>query len=332
VLRSVRLSIAVQRWELLFVAIVALLVTAAMLWIAWQASQLVALDPACFAADRDAPRCRDVVEQFGVLSGRGGQLLSYTGVIPFGVGLVVGVPLVSREIEHGTADLAWTLSPSRVRWLVPRMLTIATVLTALLAILAIASEVVASAILPDLDLAADFTWYGQRGALLVMRGLLALAVGIVVGAAIGRQLPALLLAVAATVALFLVMNLAMDQWLRSDAIAARFAFPDQGVSFIGSRSLGGFFQLPSGAILTSDELAARGVDMNNLVWEDDRGEFYASAADRAARRNLIGWHVDLLVPGAKYPVVVAKESLLLAIVALTAGGLSLAVVDRRRPY
>ncbi len=328
----IRLSFALQRWELLFVAIVTVFLTGAMLWIAWQAGQLVALDPSCFAADRDAPRCRELVERLGTLGGFGGQLLSYTAVVAFGMGLVLGVPLVAREIEHGTADLAWSLGPSRTRWLLPRAVTVAAVVVALLAVLAIASDILASAILPDLNLAADFTWYGQRGVLLVMRGLLALGIGLAVGAMLGRQLPALLLAIIATVAIFVVINVAMDRWLMSDATAARFAFTNQGISFVGSRSLGGFFQVPSGEILTSDELAARGVDVDNLVWDDERGEFYASAADRAAKRNLIGWHVDLLVPGSKYPVAVKKESLLLGIVAAAGAGLAFGIVQRRRPY
>ncbi len=179
-----------------------------MLWIAWQAGQLVALDPTCLAADRDAPRCRELVETLGTLGGFGGQLLTYSAVVAFGMGLVVGVPLVAREIEHGSAGLAWTLSPSRMRWLLPRMAAAATVVIALLAVLSVASDVLASAILPDLNLGADFTWYGQRGGLLVMRGLLALGIGLALGAMLGRQLLALLLAILATVAVFVASHAA----------------------------------------------------------------------------------------------------------------------------
>ncbi len=331
-LQRVRLSIALQRWELLFVAILTLSLSAGMLWIGWQASQLVAFDPACFAADRDASRCRDLLDDLGNLGGFAGQLLTYTSVVAFGSGLVLGVPLVAREIEHGTADLAWSLSPSRTGWLLPRVATGAIIVVALLGALAIASEVVAGAILPDLDLGADFTWYGQRGVLLVVQALMSLAIGLAIGAVFGRQLPGLLMGVLATVGLLVLVNIAVDRWLMSDATAARFSLPNQGISFNGSRSLGGFFQIPSGAILTNDELAATGVDMSNLVWDDERGEFYASSADRAARRNLIGRHVDLLVPGKKYGTAVLKESLLLGGIALTGGALAFGVVHRRRPY
>lgn len=329
-LRSFRLSVALQRWELLFVTVLTLSLSAGMLWIAWQASQIVAIDPACFGADRDAPRCRDLVDQLGNLGGFAGQLLTYTAVVAFGSGLVLGVPLVAREIEHGTADLAWSLSPSRMRWLLPRVVVTAGITVALLGTLAIASDVVAGATLPDLNLGADFTWYGQRGVLLVMCGLLGLGIGLGAGAIFGRQLPALLIAVVATAAVFVAVNVALDRWLMSDASAARFALPNQSISFIGSRSLGGFFQVPGGALVTMDELEARGV--HELFWDEERSEFYATLADRLTKQNLVGWQVDLLVPGEKYGTAVLKQSLLLAGLALGGGALAFAVVNRRRPY
>jgi hypothetical protein len=328
--RWLRLGFALQRWEVLFAAILTLGVSAAMFWVAWQARQLVALDPACFASDAGPARCQELSNALGTPSGFGGQLLSFTLAVAFGVGLVMGVPLVASEIEHGTATLAWSLTRSRRRWLVARVAFAMPLVIGLLAVLAVASDTVAGAILPDLDLAADFTWYGQRGVLLVMSGLLGLGIGLGIGAMLGRQLPGLLVAGLATVALFLVANMGLDRWLMTDATVANFALPNQGVSFIGSRSLGGFFQLRSGAVVSMGDLEARGI--HQLFWDEDRGEFYATEADLAAKRNLVGRHVDLLVPGYKYGIAVVKESVLLGGLAVIGGVVAFAVVDRRRPY
>jgi hypothetical protein len=328
--RWLRLGFALQRWEVLFVAILTLSVSAAMFWVAWQADQVVAHDPACFASNAGAAQCGEPVNALGALGGFGGQLLTYALPLAFGAGLVMGVPLVAREIEHETTALAWSLTPSRRRWLLARLAFAGPLVIGLLAVLAVASDTVAAAILPDLDLAADFTWFGQRGILLVMSGLLGLGIGLGIGAMLGRQLPGLLAAGLATVALFVVVNMGLDRWLMTDATIANFALPNQGVSFIGSRSLGGFFQLQSGAVVTLADLEARGIQQ--LFWDEDRGEFYATEADLAAKRSIVGRHVDLLVPGDKYGTAVAKESVLLGVLAVVSGGLAFAVVDRRKPY
>jgi hypothetical protein len=327
--RWLRLGFALQRWEVLFIAILTLGLSAAMFWVAWQARQLVAVDPACFASDAGAARCQELSNALGTLGGFGGQLLSFTLAVAFGAGLVMGVPLVASEIEHGTATLAWSLTRSRRRWLLARVAFAAMLVIGLLAVLSFASDTVAAAILPDLDLAADFTWYGQRGIPLVMSGLLGLGIGLGIGAMLGRQLPGLLAAGLATVALFLVVNIGLDRWLMADATIANFALPNQGVSFIGSRSLGGFFQLQSGAVVTMGDLEARSIQQ--LFWDEDRGEFYATEADLAAKRNIVGRHVDLLVPGDKYGVAVAKESVLLGGLTVIGIGFAFLVVDRRRP-
>ena len=110
------------------------------------------------------------------------------------MGLLLGVPLVSREIEHRTAAIAWTMSRSRTWWLARRVLFLALVMVVLLGVVAVVGEVLASATLPAQHLDRDFAWYGRRGALIVVRGLASLGIGVLVGAWIGRVLPALLVA------------------------------------------------------------------------------------------------------------------------------------------
>ena len=43
--------------------------------------------------------------------------VSIVPVFPLVAGLLAGGPIVARELESGTARLAWSLGPSRLRWL-----------------------------------------------------------------------------------------------------------------------------------------------------------------------------------------------------------------------
>jgi hypothetical protein len=236
------------------------------------------------------------------------------------MGLVLGVPLVSREIEHRTAGMAWTLSRSRTWWLARRVAFLALLIVGLLLALSIAGEVLASAQMPSLHLDRDFAWYGRRGALIVVRGLAALGIGVLVGAWLGRVIPALLVAIVASVLIFSGISLGMDRWMEGDAIVQPF-----GLDRAGGRSLGQRIELPSGQLVTYGDFPFRGD-----TW-DVEGEIFAAAADIGHPDRIIGWDRELLVPGPLYPQIVLRES---AVVGGTAVLLALAtifVVGRRRP-
>ncbi len=118
--------------------------------------------------------------------------------------MLLGAPLVAREIDGGTAQLAWSIGRSRTWWLLRRIAFIALIVALLLATLAVASEVLATMLAPDRNLSADFVWFGRRGWLIVARGMGALILGMLVGAAIGRVLPAILAAALVTALVFVV--------------------------------------------------------------------------------------------------------------------------------
>ena len=320
-----RLSFALQRWELLFMVGGSALLIAGMLWIAWQVHAVVAIDPGCFGSDGGGNVCQRLVEQFNGLYDLGTKLLDVGFGVPFGMGLVLGVPLVAREVDHGTAGMAWTLSPSRVRWLVPRIAFVALVVIGLLGLIAIASDVVAQAIQPGSKLAADFTWYGRRGGLIVMRGLVALAIGVSVGAIFGRQLPALLVAIFVSIAIFTVISLGMDRWLETDAMATPY-----GVDLGGGKQLGDRIELPNGRVTSFTDLDPNG--QTNIAIEAD-GMVYTSMDENGrVSGDPVGRMVSLVVPGDLYPTIVLRESSVLGGLALLAGGLAFLVVSRRRPY
>jgi hypothetical protein len=111
------------------------------------------------------------------------------------VGTGSGVPLVAREVEAGTAAMAWSLWPSRRRWLARQALpTFAFVLVVALWI------GIAAWLLADTR-SAGGTWSSMFadadlfGLPVVAGAVAATAIGVATGAIIGRILPALILSV-----------------------------------------------------------------------------------------------------------------------------------------
>ncbi len=316
------LSFRMHRWEVLASAAGVAILAAVMLWFAWQMRTLAATDPGCVDPAGYAPGCAQLGQRFYELSSKAEWLSYFSWMAPFGMGLVLGVPLVSREIEHRTASIAWTLSRSRVHWLAQRVAFLALVLVALLLVVAVVGEVLASAQMPALHLDRDFAWYGRRGGLIVVRGLASLGIGVLVGAWLGRVMPALLVAVFASVLIFSGISLGMDRWMEGDAIVQPFDADRAGGRQLGQRVL-----LPSGELIDNAELQRRGLAYEVIV--DD--QLYAKPEDIGHLDRLVGYDRYLVVPGSLYARIALRES---AVVGGTAVLLALAttfVVSRRRP-
>ncbi|MFJ4523259.1 hypothetical protein ACIP4Y_20255 [Streptomyces sp. NPDC088810] len=133
-----------------------------------------------------------------------GEALSYA---PCAVAAWAGAALIGRELESGTAHLAWTQAVTPVRWLTAKLTTAALPLLAGTTVLALAYGTVWSA---DRDvLVTDWTWdrvFVPRGPLLPALALCALALGALAGLALRRTLPALATACATTLALRLYLR------------------------------------------------------------------------------------------------------------------------------
>lgn len=317
-----------HRWEVLASAAGTAVLAGLMLFLASQLRQLAASEPGCSNPTAYVAGCEQFVERFSNLGDWGRQLLYLSWGAPFGMGLVLGVPLVSRELEHRTAGLAWSLSRSRTWWLAKRVSFLALVLVALLAVLAVVSEVLAAAALPTLQLNSDFTWYGRRGWLIVARGLASLGIGVVVGAMVGRLLPSMLAAASASVLVFVGLSLGMDRWMEADAVLLPAMNANAG-SEVGERSLGWRIELPSGEVVSYDDLLARSEFIN--VNEDMDGRLYNSPDGTLRRENFIGWSRELLVPGHLYQRIVMRESVVAGGVGLLLLLAAAGVVARLRP-
>ena len=326
-----RLSYRQQRWELILVAVGVAAVSCAMLWFSQQLSGMVAASPDCLppGLDQLPASCSGVLQAYYETNGFADQLLLLSFAAPFGMGVLLGAPLVAREIDSGTAQLAWSLGRSRIGWLLRRIAFIALVVVLLLAVLAYTSEVLAAALAPDRDLSQDFTWFGRRGWLIVARGFGALMLGMVVGALIGRVLPAILAAGLVIAVAFTGISLGMDEWHHREAVPQRFmAGPnDPGDFDMGALAVDYGIQMRDGELISFGELYRRGV---TTQISDEQGRSYASEADYEAG-NFIGYDVQMVIPGKRYPELVAREGALASAIGLLGLALTGAIVRRRRP-
>lgn len=321
-----RLSFGLQRLEILLLAAAVLISSALMLWWAFELAGVTAAYPGCAFFDGDAiGTCATAQQRFFEIFSTAEIIIRNTWLAGFAVGLVLGVPLVAREIEHRTAQLAWTIGRSRVRWFIGRVAfaTLATVL--LTAVLAVTTEILAVAMRPDVPMSASFELHGNRGPLIVGRAMLGLGAGVLVGALIGRQLPALLLGVFVVGGLYAASWAGFPVWYHGEAQVQRIG------EWLGSPLwIESGIELTSGERLTFAE-AFEGRPELLETYQSENGTHYASQADADAGRNPIGRDYILLIPGERYNEIVARETAVFSGVGLILLGGAGAVTGHRRP-
>ncbi len=320
-----RLSFRFQRLEILLLGAAVLVASGLMLWWAFELEGIAQAYPDCEFFDR-APGCEAAVDRFGAAFSTAEIIIRNTWLAGFAVGLVLGVPLVAREVEHGTAQMAWTIGRSRVRWLIRRVAFAALVALLLTGALAVTTEVVAAAMRPDIDLTRDFNFHGNRGPLIMGRAMLGVGAGVLVGAGVGRQLPALLLGVIVVGLLYGATAFALPKWYHGEAELARIDEYLGGPLWIESG-----IELASGERLTfADVFDGRPELLDSYQTED--GTHYASQADAEVGRNPIGRDYILIIPGERYNEIVARETAVFAGAGLVLIGGAAVVTRRRRPY
>lgn len=266
---------------------------------------------ACLRANSSSSdACRAETDFASLLAGGAGLLVALTGAAPFFLGVVLGGPLMAREIELGTASLAWSLNPSRAKWLVRRVLPVAAVVLVALLIMGQASEAVALA--ASQESALGFQSLGTHGPLVAVRGLAVLIIGVGIGLVIGRQLPAVLLTGAAVALLFIGLTVARDTLIRAEAVP----IPAHEQTSLDSWPVDNAYRDDvTGEMISMDDWYAQNQPDDTWTGEDPPGMTMMS----------------YLVPAERYPEFVAREAGALAIITVLAGLLAVGVIRSRRP-
>lgn len=112
--------------------------------------------------------------------------------VPALAGLFIGAPLLAREFEQGTDQLVWSQGTTRRHWLLVKLCLLIALTCVLAAVLAVASQVFfqeQAAVNPSLWMEFDY-----MGPAFVSYAFFSLGLGVAAGAAIGKTVPAMALA------------------------------------------------------------------------------------------------------------------------------------------
>jgi ABC-type transport system involved in multi-copper enzyme maturation permease subunit len=268
---------------------------------------------ACFNAGPEVGglcqgRTADIRSYFEAAGTWGWASLAAIVLLPVVSGLILGVALVGKEIDRGTTTFAWSIGPSRRRWLLQRVVPVA--------IAVVMASLVAGALADRLEVlrnptspAATFEHLGTRGIVVGGEALAFFGIGLLVGAAIGRMLPALLMAGALAIGAYGLVTVATDAFLSSETVLINGVdgvVPDRVVDYL--------VRTPDGSVLTWMEANVKYGDLSQVDAPD--GSFTT-----VLRVN----------PIAMYPLVVDRMTLLYSGLGLASIVIAFAVVDRRRP-
>jgi hypothetical protein len=314
-----RVTFSLHRFTLVAVGAMVLLGSVAALLVAWRL-RTVGVTPECLSAwprlplDGSAPSaCQQRASEFRSIDGAwAGPLMGALGGLPPLAGLLAGVALVAREIEDRTAPVAWSLAPSRTRWLIGRVVPVAALLTVLFAIAAIAGTELERARQPGIDPLLSFYNDSSRGMQLVAIGILVFTTAVFVGSILGRVLPALIMSSVVGLTLVFGVFLAESAWIPSQQLLVEFG--DQS-SYPGALGMDRAVVLRSGELRPSLDYG----------YEQDLNGNVIGLPDGAR----MVWR---LVPGTRHPFVDAVVASLMAAIAAVMFLLTALVVRRRRPY
>ena len=306
-----------QRWELTILIGGSLLVAAAMAFVGWQIPITTEGIRSCSAGATSyaglSPACRSLVDWGNVWTAATPMFTGVATIAPFLVGLFLGAPLVSREIEKRTAPMAWSLSLSRGRWLLGRVLPLAVVIAIVLVLVGQASEALQAAAYPD---GRGFMDYGSRGPLVAARGLAIFGIGVVVGLVSGRMLPAILVTGMVAIAVFGGIEYGRSQLLRAEATWIDVNADGSGLSQIAMVYDSGFVDDASGEHITYEQ-----------AYEQFPDELGPTGNGIPPGMTM----AYLTTPPDRYQSFIARESAVLIGVFVIAGGLALLLIRSRRP-
>ncbi|MDT0570937.1 ABC transporter permease [Streptomyces sp. DSM 3412] len=199
----------VHRPALLVWSACVLLVVGWMLWLQYvTGAEIRAEEAACRKLENG---CIDIGSAFDYSMGMSwvDTLIAYSS---YAVAAWAGASLTGRELERGTAQLAWTQSVTPVRWLMVKLAVPAVALTVGMTVLVLFYRWAWST---NRDLRGDEWYYTDpflnRGPAVLAYALCALAVGALAGLVLRRALPALAVALGFMVAFHLWLDERFDE-------------------------------------------------------------------------------------------------------------------------
>lgn len=338
-LRSALLTFRMHRFEVLITAALAILTTisAAVVF-----THVTAANPpdqcwienwaGMFSGEASPPGeertagCEGLVNAFWPVASEANFVASPIGVLfPFVVGLLLGVPIVGRELELRTAALSWSLTGDRMRWLLARFLPVLGLALVGLIVAALAVAEMARAAHPWNYMGPgripNLTELGSEGPTLVGRGIMALGIALLAGAVVGRTLPAFAVAAVACFAL-LFGGAPLLQGIVGDTVAVwRSQSEDEGGGPPSLAILRQGFRDGDSRFLTEQQ----GYDMLEAMCATGRCE------DSDPWKELGLTPVALVAPLDSYPLFEAAETAATTAIGALAMFLTFPVVSRRRP-
>jgi hypothetical protein len=318
---AARLTLRLNRFELLaFGGVILVLAVVTVFAAAWVDSLRPAAE--CFAtisgpgvggpvvSSGSTLECDAAMNAWYAASGSAGLGVGLLIFLSFAAAVFLGVPIVAREVERGTSRLAWSLTPSRMRWFLARMLPLLVVLAVVTFVAGVAIDRFTSASTQDPDLSKSFAVFGFRGLLIASRALFIFGVAVVVGAIVARVLPAVIItAVIATIGLAGGERV-HSMILEREAIAIPISQDGSSPATVGAMYFNQKFVLPDGSLVGYEYFGS------GSPYDDNGNPKYPMVA--------------IVVPGERYRFVETREAVVLA--GGTLAGLILAgfVVSRRR--
>ncbi len=275
-LRSIRLTLKLHRFEVGAAALAALVLGVAALLVN-ERLLAVHVPAGCFqqwlsAGPDQAGDCYGPVNAFATINeSEAGKVFAAMAVLPFLVGLLGSVPLVGRELEARTAQTAWSLSGSRLRWLARQVAPVLVLLGVVVTFAALAADRLEATRQPWLNTAVnDMTLHGP---IVLGRALAGFCVGLLLGAVMGRTLPAFIVGVALVLALDYGASLAHQAWIQT---RPAIVIGDQNSNLVAAVQTNQGWRAPDGSILNEEAalaLVPPGVapQESSDQWLGDRG-------------------------------------------------------------
>lgn len=162
----------------------------------------------CIASSPDRGGCQQIIAAFADRYVSWGDLLTWLNILPAFAGVLIGAPLIARELEHGTWKLAFTQTVTRTRWL-----------SVTLAVVGLGVVVLAGAFtvlftwwrspLDAIEGRIGSTAFDVEGLALATSALFAFAVGVLAGTLLRRTVAAMAVSFVTYLAIHLPLGLSL---------------------------------------------------------------------------------------------------------------------------